>query len=496
MNDSNQQLMQPDIMDTNEEEEENFVREGEAVEVEVNDDDVPMEDDDEDDEDGDADVNGNNTLRSHEEIPDLSFRTIEAHNALPVYAIASHYDRQNCRLSIITGGGDDKACFHQLDESGNVQTTQLSHVHSDSVSCVATNEMFVSNDMTKTPKFIAVGGYDGTTILYDPESAEIKLTLDGPTDVEFLSFHPKGGSVLLAGSISDGTVWMYHLPTSKCLQVFVGHECNGENGGVTAGSFTPDGKFALTVGMDGTMRLWAPRTGMCKHVFRLTEEGNSNTDMDVSGLICLALDGDVESQLAMAGGDNGRAYIVHLQAKKLIGVLRHFDTREVANHSNGDDDDDDEEEVMMVSVEAVGFAPKGVCPNWVATGGSDGVLKIWDLSIDSQCRQSCIAKDANGEAIHTGGVTRLSWHPTLPVIFASYTDGAVRIWDARNGNLIKTLTCGKQDNQINDLSIEILVGGQTDPANTIVITAHDDGTAKVFRVDTHDILSNVHTVMK
>ena len=57
--------------------------------------------------------------------------------------------------------------------------------------------------------------------------------------------------VLLAGSISDATVWMYHLPTKKCLQVFVGHECHEEGDGVTAGTFTPDGKFALSIGMDG-----------------------------------------------------------------------------------------------------------------------------------------------------------------------------------------------------------------------------------------------------
>lgn len=299
--------------------------------------------------------------------------------------------------------------------------------------------------------------------------------------------------VLLAGSISDGTVWMYHLPTSKCLQVFVGHECNGESGGVTRGSFTPDGKFALTVGMDGTMRLWAPRTGMCKHVFRLTEEESG--DGDVSGLICLALGGGVDSQLAIAGGDNGKAYVVHLQAKKVVAVLRHFDPLQVTNSmtkAGSDDNYDDDEEVMMVEIEAVGFAPKGLNPNWVATGGSDGILKIWDLAMDAQCRQSCTAKDGNGATIQTGGVTRLCWHPTLPVIFASYTDGAVRLWDAKNGNLVHTLTCGKHNNQINDFSIEILGEKENQPANTIVISAHDDGAAKVFRLDSTDILSKMH----
>lgn len=471
--------------------EEIFIQEGEAVEVELNDDDVPMEDDDDDD-DGvdeaampDDDFDGEHGTASNqirqENIPDMSVITMDSHKLSSIYAVASNYNIDRNCLSILTGGGDDRAFFHKIDmNSLSLQTLGLSHEHSDSVSCVATNEKYVSDDMTKTPKYLAVGGYDGNIVLYNAENGEKIQTLDGPTDVEFLCFHPKGGSVLLAGSIADATVWMYHLPTSKCLQVFVGHECNGESGGVTAGSFTPDGKFALTVGMDGTMRLWAPRTGMCRHTFKLTEEDDDGEG--TPGLICLAVDGGVEGQLAVAGGENGNAYVVHLQAKKVVGTLHHFDSMQSVDAMG-----------EMASVEAVGFAPRDVNPNWVATGGSDGVLKIWDLTMDGgQCRQSCLVRGENGTPVATGGITRLRWHPNLPMIFASYTDGAVRLWDARSGNLIHTLTGGKADNQINDFSVETLSLKQEPAADVLVITAYDDGTAKVFRVNLGDIVSRTY----
>jgi WD40 repeat protein len=318
---------------------------------------------------------------------------------------------------------------------------------------------------------------------------------------------------------------MYHLPTSKCLQVFVGHESHGDGGGVTGGSFTPDGKFALTIGMDGTMRLWAPRTGVCKHVFKFHSDDGSSSygggdSGGMKGLTCLAVDGGLDGQLAIAGGEDGSAHVVHLQGKKVVAKLCHFDisqggagTTGAGNNASGGGgmavDGDNEEEIMMISsVEAVGFAPKNVNPNWVATGGSDGKLKVWDLTFDGgQCRQTCEVKDVlsndNDDSTSqnsSGGVTRLKWHPTLPIIIASYSDAAVRLWDARNGTLVHTLTGGgnssNNENQINDISVEFLnteqVQGGTGTGSAgslIVVTGNDDGDAKVYNVDVGAVIA-------
>jgi WD40 repeat protein len=171
--------------------EESFIKEGEAVEVEVDDNDIPMDDDGDDEVDavaGDISTNA-------KEIPDMSIQKLICHNSSSVYAVASHHDPATNSLSIITGGGDDKAFLHKLDNNNTVKTIQLSHAHTDSVSSVASNEKLVSTDLSKTPKYLAVGAYDGSVVLYNPDNGEKIKVLDGPTDVEFLSFHPKGGSV-------------------------------------------------------------------------------------------------------------------------------------------------------------------------------------------------------------------------------------------------------------------------------------------------------------
>ncbi len=272
---------------------------------------------------------------------------------------------------------------------------------------------------------------------------------------------------------------MYHLPSSKCLQVFVGHECNSEGGGVTGGSFTPDGKFALTIGMDGTMRIWAPRTGICRHVFKLSAEG----DMGPAGLTCLAVNGGADGQLAIAGGEDGSVHVVHLQGKKVVAKLRHFDEPTAGGTNNPSD-----EEITMTSVEAVGFASQGTNPNWAASGGSDGKLKIWDLTV-GQSRQDCVVKNEDRSNVNVGGITRIQWHPTQPLLFVSYTDGAVRVWDARNGNILHTLTGGKQDNQINDISVEVF-GTEQGPGTALVIAANDDGSTKIYNIDIAAILAH------
>lgn len=252
------------------------------------------------------------------------------------------------------------------------------------------------------------------------------------------------------------------------------------------------------------------------------------------GVMCLGLNGGKDGQLVICGGDAGNAYVLHLQGKKVIATLPHSDgvrppaptnTNNTNNGNDGMDLDDrmDEEDGNTTSVEAVGFAPHDVNPNWAATGGSDGVLKVWDLTHGvAQCRQICkllpppttpSSSDENekhnpnntnhygsyssGGGGGGGGITKLVWHPTIPLIFVAYTDGIVRLWDARNGRLVHSLTGGgnssidNDDNQINDFSVRFVDVGSGSAGSAVVVTANDNGTVKVFKVDVQAVLMTV-----
>jgi len=422
-----------------------FVNMDDVVEVKIVDNDEPMDDADDDANEEKLDEEQE---EEEKEVKEMAKVVLKSHSD-SVYCIASHFDRSSKILYTISGGGDDKAFLHKIGTEST--TLPLSHKHNDSVSCAALNFPFVSEDLNKTPRYAAVGAYDGAIVIYDPISGAILQELEGPNDVEFLSFHPKGGSVLLAGSSDDGTVWMYHLPTSKCMQVFVGHES-----GVTAGAFTPDGKWVLSCGSDGTLRIWAPRTGVSKFVFRLNNNG--------AGLTCMATNSDPESQLVLVGSEDGMAYICHIAGKKVIASLQHAEKLE--NQGN------DEEMEIPKSVEAVGFAPSTLNLNWCATGSIDGNLKIWDIN-NGQCRHIC--RHVNDATKQVSGITRLQWHPVHPIVFTSAADGIIRIWDARNGALIESLTGHSE--LINDLNVEVSEEG------TIIVSGSDDKSVRVFEID-------------
>lgn len=261
-----------------------YTEEGEMLtEVEVPDDDMPPDDDDESvwseadnndviDRDDGMEMGGGGG--NGEPVEDMALYTFTSHTD-SVYCAALHPTNRGL---VITGGGDDRA-FIWSYETGTDGTAaaagqkvlELSG-HTDTVSTVGFN---FDGTLALT------GSYDGTVRVWSVATGELKLTLDGPEDIEFAEWHSKGNAIL-AGS-KDGTAWMWLAQTGQCVQVFAGHD-----GGVSCGCFTKDGNVVCTGGEDGTVRLWAPVTGKCKHTF----EGHFGHEGMVTCLVSSS-DGDL-----------------------------------------------------------------------------------------------------------------------------------------------------------------------------------------------------------
>ncbi|KAJ1673558.1 60S ribosomal subunit assembly or modification protein, partial [Spiromyces aspiralis] len=109
----------------------------------------------------------------------------------PVYSVSFH---PNDNI-VVSGGGDDKAYVWRSDTGEQLFKLES---HSDSVAAVK---------FSTDGSLVATGGMDGKINVYHTSTGEKCASLDGPDEVIWIDWHPKGPA-LLAGA-NDGTLWMW-----------------------------------------------------------------------------------------------------------------------------------------------------------------------------------------------------------------------------------------------------------------------------------------------
>ncbi|KAI9347404.1 quinon protein alcohol dehydrogenase-like superfamily [Zopfochytrium polystomum] len=288
----------------------------------------------------------------------------------PVFTVGINPSRENV---IVSGGGDGQSFLWDA-ESGDVIEKLTSH--SDSV---------VASSFSYDGQFVAVGSMDGCVSVSDATTGKFVVMLEGPSEVVWLSWHPRG-NVLVAGS-EDGTMWMWQVPSGSCMNVFSGHV-----GSVTSGSFTPDGRSIISGGQDGNGFVWDPKAATIRTRF---QSGHARF-LD-SPITSTATHHD--SQIVLYGGEDGSASLVHIGSGKVLGSA-----------SKASD-----------SIETVGFClsmPLG------SVGSVDGTIAIWDLG-------TMVVRDTYR---HMEGVTKVVWQENAALLTSCSLDQTVRVWDSRTGS--------------------------------------------------------------
>lgn len=65
------------------------------------------------------------------------------------------------------------------------------------------------------------GAYDGKVQIWNTVTGAMVQCLEGPDDIEWAVWHPRGNAVL-AGS-ADGTAWMWLSHNGQCVQVYTSY---------------------------------------------------------------------------------------------------------------------------------------------------------------------------------------------------------------------------------------------------------------------------------
>ncbi|KDN44919.1 WD40 repeat-like protein [Tilletiaria anomala UBC 951] len=458
----------------------------EVVELGDDDGDEPM-DEDEDEENGGYEVQAGD-LDDHDggddmqqTIEDTSIAAFHDHRS-SVFTVALHPSYPNPPLAI--SGGEDDAGYIWSTHSGE-PLAKLSG-HTDSVIAAGFN---FKGDMAAT------GGMDGRIRVWRRRGGEDEwgaweflANLEGPDEVVWIEWHPRGNVIAAGGT--DSTVWMWTLPLGKTMQVFSGHTA-----AVTTGSFTPDGKKLITASEDGSLIVWDPRSPA--PVAKL-QASDARFNLP-GGITKLRISPD--SRTVIIGGAAGHLRIVsiaHVDDEGSIAVVA-----TLAGHEEGE------------SVEAIEFidlfgVTAGSAPTpsssalsgaatatvpakpvtTVITGATDGKGYVWDISTGKM--RNSISHDAAITSIVVHSRPGAAAMPS-PLFSTSSADHTIKTWDARSGACIGTQT------GFTDGVLALAVGrddGYTQGAETGGIGAYargggagwklvgagDEGVALVFRV--------------
>jgi WD40 repeat protein len=318
--------------------------------------------------------------------------------------------------------------------------------------------------------------------------SRIRSIMRGHTDIVWAAaLSPNGKRVVTASRDQTARIW----DAKTGAEV---HRLSGHTDEVTSAAFSPDGKYVVTASLDGTARVWDVETGDELHTLlhddvvylAATDRFVQDSGYVATGafsptgdrVITASLDGtakiwDIQTGEELLILENHRIGVSsaafgpsgdRVVTAGLNGVARIWDA--ATGHSIHTMDN-----VTDWSNSAV-FSPD---ERWVAVGNSDTTIGIWNASTGIVHRYLGFDKRPVAPG-HTDEVWSVSFSPDSKMVLST-GDKTARVWQVQSGEQV-TVMGGASWIDMAEYS----------PDGSYVLTANQDGTARLFEAATGEEL--------
>ncbi|MGG6269136.1 NB-ARC domain-containing protein [Leptolyngbya sp. AN03gr2] len=310
-------------------------------------------------------------------------------------------------------------------------------------------------------KFLASGSFDQTIRIWQVTSGACLQTLMDHTGwIAKLEFSPDGQ--WLASPSSDRTIRIWRVADWQCVQVLQGH-----TGWVWAASWSSDSQFVVSCGADCTAKIWDAIAGNClqslaghtMQVWRAVFSPDGQTIATGGEDQAIVLwDAETGRRLNTITGYSNWARPLAASTDGQVFATGHKNTKIYIWNSQGECER--ELTAHAIGVLALAFHPDRA---WLASGGQDTTIKIWDWQ-----QERCIAT-LNG---HTDAVWGLAFSPDGNILASSSFDQTIKLWRLQDGMCLATLE-GHCD-RVSTIAFH--------PSGELLASGSDDGVIKLWNV--------------
>eukprot|EP01064_Diplonema_japonicum_P001669 TRINITY_DN11107_c0_g2_i2.p1 TRINITY_DN11107_c0_g2~~TRINITY_DN11107_c0_g2_i2.p1 ORF type:complete len:345 (+),score=73.06 TRINITY_DN11107_c0_g2_i2:337-1371(+) len=293
---------------------------------------------------------------------------------------------------------------------------------------------------------------DGKIKIWDYETGQGMGSLIGHEGaVKCLAIDVAGAR--LASCSDDTDIRVFDTATESCIRRLQGHEHTVSH----VEWVMPDCRFLASASRDGTIRMWDVQNSCVEKVFRNPGQEWIRSVKIIGKHVIGCGDDHLVKKWTFDGRNEriigGHDHVIECLAAANQAACEVLKKVEDAKGKDEADDEMDNQDLSSVAAE------------YVASGGRDKIITIWNITNNTEVLKLVGHKD---------WVRGLSFHVNGKFLLSCSDDGLVKVWSLSDQRCLRTIT-------VQEMSFVSCIGYH--PAGRFLVSGSSDNKIKVYKCE-------------